>query len=129
MSYVSDIRKKVGHDPIMLTGCSVIVRRGDEVLLMRRSDNGLWCYHGGSLELGETVEAAARRELWEEAGLTARSLTLVGVYAGPEQHMFYPNGDEAYYTDVVFECRDFTGEPMASMPSSILTRTAPWLFS
>jgi 8-oxo-dGTP pyrophosphatase MutT (NUDIX family) len=114
LSYVSDIRAKIGHAPLQLTGASVIVRRGGAVLLMRRSDTGLWGYHGGGLELGETLEQAAGRELLEESGLTALRLRLFGVYAGPEQHVVYPNGDEVYYTDVLFECDAFEGEPMGS---------------
>ncbi|PNH09770.1 hypothetical protein TSOC_003579 [Tetrabaena socialis] len=43
-----------------------------EVLLVRRAkepDRGMWCFPGGSLELGETLAACAAREVEEEAGL------------------------------------------------------------
>ncbi len=125
MSYVSDIRAKVGHAPLLLPGASVIVRRGDEVLLMRRSDTGDWTYHGGCLEPGETLEEAAARELREESGLIARRLTLVGVFAGPRQHVIYPNGDEVYYTDTLFECTEFEGEPMESNDEVLEQRWFP----
>lgn len=125
MSYVSDIRARIGHAPLQLTGASVVVCRNDEVLLMRRSDTGLWGYHGGCVELGETLEQAACRELLEESGLAARGLTLFGVYSGPEQHFIYPNGDEVYYTDVLFECDDFEGEPLKSNEEVLEQRWFP----
>lgn len=109
--YIMDMRKLVGHRPILQVGASVIVEdaRG-RVLLQLRSDNGLWGYCGGSVELDEDVEAAAHRELWEETGLTATEMELLGVFSGPEMHYVYPNGDEVSNVDVVFVCRGYTGE-------------------
>ena len=64
MGYVSEIRKKIGHDPLLIVGASVIVtdERG-RVLLQHRADNGLWGYHGGCVELAENTEDAARRSI------------------------------------------------------------------
>lgn len=111
MGYIRDIRKKIGHDPLMFVGASVILinPRGG-VLLQRRADNGLWGYHGGCTELYERVEDAARRELKEETGLTAGEMTLFGVFSGPEMAFTYPNGDQASIVDVVFLCADYTGD-------------------
>ena len=52
----------------------VVVRRGPEHLVMRRSPErlGYWSLVSGGLELDETPEEAAQRELYEEAGLEAR---------------------------------------------------------
>jgi ADP-ribose pyrophosphatase YjhB (NUDIX family) len=60
-------------------GVSVVVVQGDDVLLVQRGKGayqGLWSLPGGAIELGETAEAAARRELLEETGLLASELTL-----------------------------------------------------
>ncbi len=62
-------------------GIGIVLRRGDEVLLVKRGRPpgvGRWSLPGGKQELGETAEACARRELLEETGLTAGALTLIG---------------------------------------------------
>jgi len=60
-------------------GVSVVVLQGDDVLLVQRGKGayrGVWSLPGGAIELGETAEVAARRELLEETGLLASDLTL-----------------------------------------------------
>ena len=104
------MRKLVGHRPILQCGAStIIVGKDGRVLLQKRADNGLWGYHGGSVELDEDVQAAAERELFEETGLTAKSMELLGVFSGSDMHFVYPNGDEVSNVDIVFICRDFEG--------------------
>ena len=108
---ILDLRKVVGYRPLIQTGAGVIVvDASGRVLLQRRSDNGCWDYAGGSMELGEEAEETARRELLEETGLTARRLELFGVFSGEDMHYVYPNGDEVYNVDIVYICRDHSGE-------------------
>lgn len=59
MSYISDLRKIVGHRPIMSTAsmCIIYDKEQNMILLERRSDNGQWCVPGGALELGEDQES------------------------------------------------------------------------
>ena len=109
-NYIMDLRRLVGHRPLLMPAASVILEDGEgRILLQLRSDNGLWCYHGGAVELDEVVEDAARRELREETGLEAESLELLGVYSGPELHFSYPNGDEVSVIDHVYRCRHWHG--------------------
>ncbi|HOZ49818.1 MAG TPA: NUDIX domain-containing protein [Candidatus Hydrogenedentes bacterium] len=57
------------------------VTRGDALLLGKRGiqpQYGQWALPGGYIELGETAEAAARRELAEETGLRALSTRFIG---------------------------------------------------
>ncbi len=72
----------------MLTADCVVVRSGSEVLLVRRGGEpfkGCWALPGGFMEMDETIEHCAVRELEEETGLcfAERDLRLVGVYSAP----------------------------------------------
>ena len=109
--YILDLRKIVGHRPLLQVGASIIVENEyGEVLLQKRADNHCWGYAGGSVELDEVVEDAAIRELFEETGLIAKELTLFGVFSGKDTHYIYPNGDEVSNVDIVYLCKDYTGQ-------------------
>ena len=110
-SYIMDLRKIVGHRPLLQVGASVIVEdKEGRILLQLRSDNHCWGYAGGSVELDEDVEEAAKRELFEETGLVAKELTLFGVFSGKDTHYVYPNGDEVSNVDIVYICKDYSGD-------------------
>ena len=134
MGYIMDLRKMVGSRPLIMAGaCVIIVNSGDELLLQLRQDNLCWGLAGGSLELGETLEQVARRELLEETGLVAPELTLFNVYSGHDFYYQYPHGDEVYNVVAVYICKDYSGDlikdedevkelkffPIADIPSNI----------
>lgn len=108
--YIMDMRKLVGHIPLLQCGASVIVVNAKgEILLQQRTDNGCWGYAGGSVELYEVVEEAAARELEEETGLIADEMELLGVFSGPELRYTYPNGDQVSTIDIVYVCSKYHG--------------------
>lgn len=110
--YMAEMRKLVGHRTIIQCAASVICIDGNgRILLGKRSDNHLWCYSGGALEIDERVEECAKRELNEEMGIVADALEYFCVNSGPEAHYIYPNGDEVSNFEVVYLCREWHGIP------------------
>ena len=109
MGYIQEIRKYVGHSPIMVTAAMCIIYDKEKgILFEKRTDNGMWCVPGGALELGESLEEALKREVKEETSLDIFNPKLFDVRAGV--HMIYPNKDEVYYTDVVYEINEYKGK-------------------
>jgi len=71
--------------PLLAVDC-VVLDRENRVLLIRRRNapfRGQYALPGGFVDVGETVEAACRRELLEETGVKAGRVTLVGVFSDP----------------------------------------------
>lgn len=97
-----------------LVGIGVVVLRGGNVLLIRRGRapaEGEWSLPGGAQRLGETAEAAARRELQEETGLAVGALRLAA-------HVDSIHRDDSgrirfHYTILDFHAAWAGGEPVA----------------
>jgi 8-oxo-dGTP diphosphatase len=96
-------------------GIGIAVLRPGAVLLVRRGrppSLGAWSLPGGAQELGETAEAAARRELAEETGLAVGPLVLAAnvdsIHRDPDGRVQY------HYTILDFAARWETGEPAAA---------------
>ena len=65
--YMAEMRRLVGHRTIIQCAASIIcIDPQGRLLLGRRSDDHLWGYSGGSVEVDEPAEDCARRELLEE---------------------------------------------------------------
>ncbi|TDF89720.1 NUDIX domain-containing protein [Paenibacillus piri] len=80
-------------------------------MVRKKTDNGLWGLPGGLMELGETLEEVAKRELFEETGLNAKSLELFHIFSGKDLYYQYPNGDEVYNVVSAYLCSDYVGVP------------------
>jgi 8-oxo-dGTP pyrophosphatase MutT (NUDIX family) len=81
-SYLGKVRASVGDtDTIFFVGArTVVLDEQGRLLLIQRSDNHRWAIPAGAMELGESMEECAVRELWEETGLKATSLTPYAFY-------------------------------------------------
>ena len=65
-------------------------------------------FPGGAIELGETPQLAAIREVKEETGLDVEVGSLIGIYT--DCNMEYPNGDKAHSIMIAYELDAVGGE-------------------
>jgi 8-oxo-dGTP pyrophosphatase MutT (NUDIX family) len=106
--FVLALREKVGHERLWLPGVTAVVRRGDELLLVERCDNGAWTPVTGIVDPGEEPAVAAAREALEEAGVEIRVDRLAST--GVSDEVVYDNGDRAIYLDLTFACTWLSGD-------------------
>ncbi|MBL0404875.1 NUDIX hydrolase [Microvirga aerilata] len=91
-----------------------VVIREDQTLLVRRAnppDAGLWGFPGGKIEFGETVKAAATRELREETGIDAEAqdiLTTLDILVRDASGLV-----QQHYILIAVQCRWISGLPLA----------------
>lgn len=105
-----DLRKYIGHEPLIGVGATTLVFNDkNELLLNLRTDTNTWGIPGGAMELYETIEETAVRELKEETGICAEELKLVGVLSGKDYYFEYPNGDKMCTVIVLFKVLNFSG--------------------
>jgi len=94
-------------------GVGVIVMKGDQVLLMRRSNShgdGTWSSPGGHLEYGESPEECAIRETQEETGVIISDVTFRAI----TNDLF--EMQEKHYITIWMEGRYVSGEPRINSP-------------
>jgi 8-oxo-dGTP pyrophosphatase MutT (NUDIX family) len=94
----------------MAGSCVILINDEKEILLQLHNDNNCWGLVGGSLEIGETLEQVAKRELFEETGLIANKLKLFNVYSGENFYYKYPHCDEVYNIVFAYVYSEFEGE-------------------
>jgi 8-oxo-dGTP pyrophosphatase MutT (NUDIX family) len=111
MGYIHELRQLVGKRPLIMAGAALLALNAQNQLLMiKRTDNGCWGVPGGAMELGEDLQETAKRETKEEIGVEAGDIELFGVYSGQELFYRYPNGAEVYNVTAVYLTRSLIGE-------------------
>lgn len=111
MGYIEELRALVGKRPLIFAGSVVVIsdEKGRILLQQRRHPEGAWGLPGGLMELGESTEEVARREVLEETGLTVGKLNLINVYSGEEQFIVAENGDQFYVVTTAYSTTDIKG--------------------
>lgn len=85
-----------------------VVLHNNKVLLVLRGQNpakGLWAIPGGSVELGESIQAAAEREIMEETGLQIKAGEVVYTFDRIQR-------DEANRVQYHYVIVDLLAEPL-----------------
>lgn len=109
MDYVTDLRGRVGTDPLILNGAVLFfLNEQDEVLLQQRLD-GSWGLPGGLMELGESFEETAVREAKEETGLSVEVMSFITVCSGRDFFVTLKNGDQYYSVSALYHVTAYTG--------------------
>ncbi|MFT8636571.1 MAG: NUDIX domain-containing protein [Pseudoclavibacter sp.] len=106
--FVLRLRRRIGHDPLWLSGVTALIVQDGQVLLVRRADTGAWTPVTGIIEPGEQPSVTAIREAREETGVRIRVDRLVRVRTLPP--VTYPNGDQCQYLDVCLACHPLGGQ-------------------
>ncbi|MDP2630245.1 MAG: NUDIX domain-containing protein [Candidatus Uhrbacteria bacterium] len=103
--YITWLRNKIGHKPAILVGVSAVIYNDkEEILLIKRGDNGEWAFPGGIMEPGESARETLTREIREELGGDVMITDFLGVYTN-RGALKYPNGDIAYIVGIFFLCK------------------------
>jgi len=97
-------RKGKPTQPTASSG-AVVVGPGDRILLLRRTDEDIWCLPKGTVEPGESLEETAVREVREETGLRVRLLRPLHKV---RYSFFWPPGGVNYDKTVAY----FLAEPI-----------------
>lgn len=120
LDYIKYLRSMVGHEKVlMVVSGAIVFDKEKRVLMQRRSDNGQWGFPGGFMELGESVQNTARREVYEETGLQLEKLELHSIYSGPQYEKTFSNGDQVSLVFISFICKDYKGELIESNEESM----------
>ena len=126
MAYVEELRKLIGKRTLINPGVRAIIRDdAGAVLLQLRGDFKIWGLPAGGMELGESVQDAVRREVFEETGLTIVRARPFGIYSNPRYVVTYPNGDRAQPFTVAFLVEEWTGTLTADGDDSLDLRFFP----
>ncbi len=118
MEYYKELRKFVGHRPLILPGSVVIIVNNMGEILLQERDNNFWGLPGGLMNLGESLIETAKREVYEETGLKIDNLVLLDVLSGPEYFYKNPNEDELYSVTAVYTTTDYIGDLVPDMDES-----------
>ena len=110
MNYIQSLRQYIGTKPIIAPGSAIIVlNEHNELLLQLRADTHDWGLPGGGMEIGDSFEETAQKELFEETGLITEEFQLVGLASGKELYYKFPHGDEIYNATAIYKAINITG--------------------
>jgi ADP-ribose pyrophosphatase YjhB (NUDIX family) len=103
---------------IVIAVSAFVLDNDEQLLMIRRTDNGYYALPGGRHELGETMTQTVVRETEEETGIIVEVTSLVGIYSNPDHVMAYDDGEVRQEFSICFRASPVAGSPRTSDESS-----------
>lgn len=120
------------RDPVAPAANSVVpsvtaVIQNDEghVLLIHKTDNGLWALPGGGHDVGERITDTVVREVYEETGIDVTVQELTGLYTDPDHVMAYDDGEVRQQFSMCFRAHPVGGALRTSSESKEVRWVSP----
>ena len=82
----------------------------NRLLLVKRRDSGYWAMPGGTMELTESIENCACREVQEETGINIKITGIIGTYSDPNTIIAYSDGEVRREFSVLLAASSLTNE-------------------
>jgi len=124
VDYIDDPAAPVANSVVPSVVAAVRNNRG-ELLLIHRTDNGLWALPGGGHDIGEFIRDTVVREVREETGIEVEVTGLVGLYTNPNHVMAYDDGEVRQQFSIAFTARPIGGQLRNSRESREVRWVAP----
>lgn len=113
------------HDPhapsanSIVVGVTAVVRNDvGQLLMIRRTDSGLYAIPGGAQEIGETISQTVVREVNEETGIDVQVTALIGIYSDPDHVIAFTDGEVRQEFSICFRAQPIGGQLRTSSESS-----------
>jgi 8-oxo-dGTP pyrophosphatase MutT (NUDIX family) len=122
--YIEDPRAPAANSVVPSVVAIVSDHKG-RILLIHKTDNGLWALPGGGHEIGESIVDTVVREVREETGYDVAAETITGTYTNPHHVMAYDDGEVRQQFSIAFRARLVGGEARTSSESSEVVWVRP----
>ncbi|MFB6678052.1 NUDIX hydrolase [Streptomyces sp. NPDC056390] len=105
---------------------TAVVRNAQgSILLIHKTDNGLWALPGGGHDVGESIEQTVVREVDEETGVSVVVEDIVGLYTDPQHVIAYDDGEVRQQFSICFHARPVGGSLRTSSESKEVRWVSP----
>lgn len=110
---------------LVVAVAAVVQNDQGHILMIERTDNGLWAIPGGAQDIGETTREAVVREVEEETGILVEVTGVTGIYSDPRHVIAYDDGEVRQEFSITFRARPVGGNVRTSSESKRVEWVSP----
>ncbi|GGX50246.1 NUDIX domain-containing protein [Streptomyces fructofermentans] len=96
---------------------AVVQDDSGQLLLIHKTDNGLWALPGGGHDIGERIGETVVREVLEETGIQVEVDNIIGLYTDPAHVLAYDDGEVRQQFSICFRAHPTGGSLRTSSES------------